>query len=176
MFVMSYIGCVISWMQLLKWDNYNGVKSYRVDVTLCRVHKMTYIKWVWCHTYSYSETIHGVVVITQIWWMPLQIQCEWCHEHRACDLINNLVWCHKMLTWYFTQCIWYYKESGWDVIHIKGVISLKKWVWWHIQCCDVIYNGCDSSYIADEISTILLVWYHQYSGCDDTDTVDTMSI
>ena len=32
-----------------------------------------------------------------------------------------------------------------------------------------------SSYIADEISKIELVCYHQYSGCDDTDTVDTMS-
>ena len=32
-----------------------------------------------------------------------------------------------------------------------------------------------SSYIADEISKIQLVGYHQYSGCDDTDTVDMMS-
>ena len=32
-----------------------------------------------------------------------------------------------------------------------------------------------SPYIADEISKIQLVGYHQYSGCDDTDTVDTMS-
>ena len=32
-----------------------------------------------------------------------------------------------------------------------------------------------SSYIADEISKIQLVSYHQYSGYYDTDTVDTMS-
>ena len=29
--------------------------------------------------------------------------------------------------------------------------------------------------IADVISEIQLVGYYQYSGCDDTDTVDTMS-
>ena len=28
--------------------------------------------------------------------------------------------------------------------------------------------------IVDEISKIQLVWYHQYSECDDTDTVDKM--
>ena len=32
-----------------------------------------------------------------------------------------------------------------------------------------------SSYMADEISKIHVVRYHQYSGCDDTETVDTMS-
>ena len=32
-----------------------------------------------------------------------------------------------------------------------------------------------SSIIADVISEIQLVWYHQYSGYDDTDTVYTMS-
>ena len=32
-----------------------------------------------------------------------------------------------------------------------------------------------SSYIADEISKIQLVWYNQDSGCDDTDTVYMMS-
>ena len=32
-----------------------------------------------------------------------------------------------------------------------------------------------SSYIADEISKIQLVGYHQYIGCDDKDTVDMMS-
>ena len=29
--------------------------------------------------------------------------------------------------------------------------------------------------IVDVISELQLVWYHQYSGCDDTDTVDKMS-
>ena len=32
-----------------------------------------------------------------------------------------------------------------------------------------------SSYISDEISKIQLVSYHQYIGCDDTDTVDMLS-
>ena len=32
-----------------------------------------------------------------------------------------------------------------------------------------------SQIIAEMISEIQMVWYHQYSGCDDTDAVDTMS-
>ena len=52
------------------------------------------------------------------------------------------------------------------------------------------YSGCDAtnivnillytmdmmqSYIADEISEIQLVSYHQYSGCDERDTVGVWS-
>ena len=145
-------------------------------MTLCRVHKMAYVRWVWCHTYSWSETINGDVVMTQIWWMPFQIYWEWCHEHSACDVINNVVRCHKMWTWCFIQCIWYYTYCGCDVLYTKGVISLKVWVSWHTFSAVMSYTmDTMSSYIADEISKIQLVWYHQYIGCDGTDTVGTMS-
>ena len=145
-------------------------------MTLCRVHKMAYVRWVWCHTYSWSETINGDVVMTQIWWMPFQIYWEWCHEHSACDVINNLVWCHQMWTWYVLQCIWYYTYSGCDVLYTKGVISLKEWVWWHTFSAVMSYTmDMMSSYIANEISKIQLLSYHQYIGCDGTYTVDMMS-
>ena len=69
----------------------------------------------------------------------------------------------------FIQCIWYYTYSGCDVLYTKGVISLKVWVWWHTFSAVMSYTmDIMSSYIADEISKINLVWYHQYSGCDDT--------
>ena len=155
-----------------------------MDVTICTVHRMSYIKWVWYHTKNWSEIITRVVVMTQIQWIQCQISGEWCHEYSACADISNVLWCHKMWMWWLIECIWCYMYSGCDAIHTKGVISSKVWVWWHR------YSSCYltkivnvmlftmhmmSPYIADEISWIHLVWHHQYSGCEDTDTVDMMS-
>ena len=145
-------------------------------MTLCRVHKMVYVKWGWCHTYSWSETINEAVVMTQIRRMPFQISWEWFHEHSACDVINSVVWCHEMWYWCDIQCIWHYTYIGCDVLHTNGVISLKVWVWWHTFSAVMSYTmDMMSSSIANEISKIHLVSYHQYIGCDDTDRVDTMS-
>ena len=146
-----------------------------MDLTLCRVHKIAYIKGVWCYTYSWSETNIRVVVMTQIWWMPFQILWEWCHEYSACDVLNNVVWCHKVRTWCSIQCIWYYTQSGYDVLHTKGVISLKVLVWWHtFSGCDVIYNGYDVIIYSEwdlknsvgVILSIQWMWWHKYSGYD----------
>ena len=76
------------------------------------------------------------------------------------------------------------KHNVCNVIHTKGVITLKEWLWWHK------YSGCNitnivnmmvytmdmmSSYIVDEISSIQLVCYHQYSGSGDRVSVDMKS-
>ena len=97
-------------------------------------------------------------------------------EHSACDIINNAVGSHKMWTWCFIQCKLYYRYSECDVLYTKGVISLKVWMWWHTFSAVMSYTmDMMSSYIADEITKIQLVWYHQCIACDDIDTVDTMS-
>ena len=67
------------------------------------------------------------------------------------------------------------------VLHTKGVILSKEWVWWHTYIgCDVVYNGYDVIYggwdlinTVGEISSIqwmLLQRYSRYNlkytGCD----------
>ena len=144
-----------------------------MNVTLCIVHKMSYIKCVWCHRYSWSEIITRVVVMTQLQWMQCQIYWEWFHEYSACDVINNVVWYHKMRMWWLMSCIWCYTYSVCDVIHTKGVISLKEWVWWHRSIgCHVVYNGDDVVMYSgwDLINTVSVIswkqwmWWHRYSS------------
>ena len=133
---------------------------------------MAYIKWVWCHIYSWSEIINSMFVMTQIQWMQCQIEWEWYHEYSACDAINNVVWCHKMWMWCLIECIWCYTYSGCDVLHTKGVISSKVWVWGHTYIgCDVVYKGYDVIYsgwdlidTVGEISSIQWMWLQKYSG------------
>ena len=131
------------------------------------------VKRVWCHIYSWSETINGVIVMIQIRWMPFQIHWAWCHEYSACDVINNVVWCHKIWTWCFIECIWYLTYSGCHVLYSKRVILLKEWVWWHtFSSCDVICNGSDVIIYSrwdlnnsdGVISSIQWMWWHRYSG------------
>ena len=54
----------------------------------------------------------------------------------------------------------YHRKSGYDDTHTLAVMS---------YTMDMMSN------IADEISEIQLARYHQYSGCDYRDTVDTIS-
>ena len=148
---------------------------------------MSWVKRVWYHTYSWSETISGVIVMTQIRWMPFQIYWWWCHEYSECDVIHNVVWCHKIWTWCFIECIWYFTYSGCHVLYSKRVILLKEWVWWHtFSSCDVICNGYDVFIYSGwnlknsvgVISSIQWMWWHRssgydvkYSGCDVIKTV-----
>ena len=143
---------------------------------------MAYIKWVWCHIYSWSEIINSVNMMTQLQWRQFQILWEWCHEYSASDVINNVVWCHKMWMWCLIECVWFYTYSGFDVLYTKDVISSKVWVWWHTyRGCVVIYNGYDVVTYSiwelinrvGEISSIEWMWLHiyseydhKYSGCD----------
>ena len=105
----------------------------------------------------------------------------WWHRYSGCnvrysgsDVINNVVWCHKMWMWCLTECIWCYTYSGCDVLHTKDVISSKVWVWWHTYIgCDVVYNGYDVIYsrwdlpdTLGDISSIQWMWLQWYSGYD----------
>ena len=56
------------------------------------------------------------------------------------------------------------------------MISLNEWELWHIsRCCHVIYTGYDVvNYSGNDLRNTVGA-YHQDSGCNDTDTMDTMS-
>ena len=58
--------------------------------------------------------------------------------------------------------------------YVGKLMPWKQWLWCHTV--GVISYTMDMmlSTIADVISELQLVWYHQYSGCHDTDTVDKM--
>ena len=72
-FMLSCVWCRVYYVWCHECSRCNVVTtmvwSQRVDVTLCMVHKMSYIKWVWCHTNSCSEIILRGIVRTQILWM-----------------------------------------------------------------------------------------------------------
>ena len=156
---MSYV------IQRVVWYNWYSRfdDTDTVDVVLDTVGQMADIMFVlpcvWCHIFEFISDIMELIS-----W----IKYMWCHK--------NVVWCHIMWTWSFIECIWYYTYSGCDVLYTKGVISLKVCVWWHTFSAVMSYTmDMMSSYMAGEISKIQLVWYHQYIGCDDTDTVDMLS-
>ena len=90
-------------------------------------------------------------------------------RNNACDVIQNVVWSHKIWVWCLIQVIWYCPYSGCAVIPIKGVISLNEWELWHRSSgCHVIYTGYDlvnysGSYLRNTvavISSIQWMWWH----------------
>ena len=94
---------------------------------------------------------------------------------NAYDDIQNVVWSHKIWVWCLIEFIWYWIYSGWDVLHTKGVISLKKWVWWHtFSSCDmicneyyvIIYSGWDLKNSVGVISSRQWMWSHRHSIYD----------
>ena len=104
--------------------------------------------------------ISGEVVMTKIQWVQCLIQRVWFHAWSGCDIINTVVWCDRVYAMSSAM------QRMWHICR----------VWWHqTECFHVICSGYYFINIGDMMPQIYRMWYHPYSGCDDTDTVDMTS-
>ena len=146
---------------------------------LHRVCLMSYRELVWYNWCTGLDDTDRVDVVSDIEGVM--------SRNNACDVIQNVVWSHKIWMWCLIEVIWYCTYSECYVIPRKCVISSNEWGLWHRDSgCHVVYNGYDVvNYSGSDlrktvgvISSIQWMWWHRYSGhdvkysgCDDINTV-----
>ena len=158
-----------------------------MDLVRYTVYMILYIYWVWCPTYKGCYTVEKVGVMTHIQCCDVtyngydiviyskwdlknslgvisSIERMWWHRYNGydvkysgCDVINMMVWCHKVRMWSLVFCKTCHTLSKSDVIQSVCYVLNRVRVMTQISGCDVTCIVYLWPYILDVVSYIEVV-------------------